>query len=179
MTAAHEAYPGHHTQNFYAKRSLNPLRAVLWNPAMAEGWAVYGEGQMVRTGWGGDKNERYAFFDARGRMVVATNLYLDVALQSGQMTDEQAVRFMVDEGFQEKATAEKKLLRAKLDSTQLAQYFLGLSEIEQLEKDQRRHLGKAPFSVRAFNEALVGHGTIAVKYLAEVFVAMKRFSKTP
>ena len=40
---------------------------------------------------------------------------------------------MVEEGFQERATAEKKLLRAKLDSTQLAQYFLGLDEIRALE----------------------------------------------
>ena len=31
LVAAHEAYPGHHTQYFYSKRNLNPLRAVLWN----------------------------------------------------------------------------------------------------------------------------------------------------
>ena len=66
-------------------------------------------------------------------MIVATNMLLDIKLQSGQMTDEEAVRFMVEEGFQEQAMAEKKLLRAKLDSTQLAQYFLGLDEIEALE----------------------------------------------
>jgi hypothetical protein len=165
LTAAHEAYPGHHTQNFYAKRSLNPLRAVLWNAAMAEGWAVYGEGQMVTDGWGASKNDRFKFFDTRGRMIVATNLMLDRALQSGQMTDDEAVRFMVEEGFQERATSEKKLLRAKLDSTQLAQYFLGLSEIESLERDVRKKLGGAKWKARTFNEALVGHGTIAVKYL--------------
>ena len=52
LVAAHEAYPGHHTQYFYSKRNLNPLRAVLWNAPMVEGWAVYGEGQMVGLGWG-------------------------------------------------------------------------------------------------------------------------------
>ena len=31
LVAAHEAYPGHHTQYCYAKKHLNPLRAVLWN----------------------------------------------------------------------------------------------------------------------------------------------------
>ena len=45
------------------------------------------------------------------------------------MTEDEAVRFMVEEGFQEQAQAEKKLLRAKLDTTQLAQYFLGFDEI--------------------------------------------------
>src|SRR4030095_14183674 len=53
LVAAHEAYPGHHTQYFYSKRNLNRLRAVLWNAAMVEGWAVYGEGVIGRVGWGG------------------------------------------------------------------------------------------------------------------------------
>src|SRR6185369_6622256 len=106
----------------------------------------------------------FRFFDLRGQMIVAANAILDIKLQSGQMTDAEAVRFMVDEGFQESAMAEKKLLRAKLDSTQLAQYFLGLEEILALEADYKKQKGAA-FSQRAFDEALIGHGSIAVKYL--------------
>jgi uncharacterized protein (DUF885 family) len=164
LVAAHEAYPGHHTQYFYSKRNLNPLRAVLWNAAMVEGWAVYGEGLMVQLGWGDALSDRFRFYDLRGQMVVATNLLLDIKLQSGQMSDDEAVRFMVEEGFQERAMAEKKLLRAKLDSTQLAQYFLGLDEIRSLERDYRRRVGEK-WSQRAFNEALIGQGSIAVKFL--------------
>jgi uncharacterized protein (DUF885 family) len=164
LTAAHEAYPGHHTQFFYERRDLNPLRAVLWNGAMAEGWACYGEGLMVKLGWGGAKNERFHFFDARGRMIVAANTIIDVKLQSGKMTDPEAIRFMVDEGFQEQAQAEKKLVRAKLDSTQLVQYFLGLDEIQRLEADSRKKLG-AKFDQRVFDEALIGHGSLAVPKL--------------
>ena len=164
LVAAHEAYPGHHTQYFYSKRNLNALRAVLWNAAMVEGWAVYGEGLMVGLGWGGTMNDRFRFYDLRGQMIVATNILLDIKLQSGQMTDAEAVRFMVEEGFQEKAMAEKKLVRAKLDSTQLAQYFLGLDEIKSLEADYKKKLG-AKWSQRAFNEALIGQGSVAVKFL--------------
>jgi uncharacterized protein (DUF885 family) len=164
LVAAHEAYPGHHTQNFYAKRNPNALRAVLWNPAMAEGWAVYGEKLMVSLGWGGADNDRFRFFAARGDMVVATNILIDIKLQSGRMSDEEAVRFMVDEGFQEKAMAEKKLVRAKLDSTQLAQYFLGYDEIKTLETDYRKKVGDK-WSQRTFDEALIGHGTISVQLL--------------
>jgi uncharacterized protein (DUF885 family) len=164
LVAAHEAYPGHHTQYFYSKRNLNPLRAVLWNAPMVEGWAVYGEGQMVERGWGGPQNDRFRFYDLRGQMIVATNILLDIKLQSGKMTDAEAVRFMVEEGFQEQAMAEKKLKRAKLDSTQLAQYFLGFDEIKTLEADYKKQVG-ARFSQRAFNEELIGHGSIAVKFL--------------
>ena len=164
LVAAHEAYPGHHTQYFYSKRNLNPLRAVLWNAAMVEGWAVYGEGLLVRLGWGGDDNDRFRFYDLRGQMISATNVLLDIQLQSGRMTDAEAVRFMVEQGFQEQAMAEKKLLRAKLDSTQLAQYFLGLDEIQSLERDYRNRAG-LEWSQRKFNEALIGQGSVAVKFL--------------
>ena len=164
LVASHEAYPGHHTQYFYSKRNLNPLRAVLWNAPMVEGWAVYGEGLMVKLGWGALKNDAFRFFDLRGQMVVATNVLLDIKLQSGQISDEEAVRFMVEEGFQEKAMAEKKLLRAKLDSTQLAQYYLGWDEINALERDYRKKVGPK-FTQRGFNEALIGQGSIAVKFL--------------
>jgi uncharacterized protein (DUF885 family) len=166
LVAAHEAYPGHHTQYFYSKRNLNPLRAVLWNAPMVEGWAVYGEGLMVGLGWGAAANDRFRFYDLRGQMIVATNILLDIKLQSGQMSDEEAVRFMVEEGFQERAMAEKKLLRAKLDSTQLAQYFLGLDEIKSLEGDYKKKVGDK-WSQRAFNEALIGQGSVAVKYLRQ------------
>jgi len=168
LVAAHEAYPGHHTQYFYSKRNPDALRAVLWNAPMVEGWAVYGEGQMVEKGWGGDKNDRFRFYDLRGQMIVATNLILDVKLQSGTMTDAEAVRFMVEEGFQEKAMAEKKLLRAKLDSTQLAQYFLGFDEIRSLEVDYKKKHPKA--TTRAFNEALIEHGSIAVRFLRRFLI---------
>ena len=168
LTAMHEAYPGHHTQYYVARQNLNPLRAVLWNAPFVEGWAVYGENLMTRLGYGGAKNARYRFFVLRGDMIVATNALIDAQLHSGQMTEAEAVRFMVEEGFQEQAQAEKKLRRAKLDSTQLSQYFLGLDEIQQLESEVKVRDG-ARFSQREFNEKLTGHGSIAVKHLHRYF----------
>ena len=165
LRAVHEAYPGHHVQTWYARRNLDPLRAVLWNAPMVEGWAVYGEDVMDREGLGAADNARYRFFTARGHMVVATNALLDIQLHSGQMSEAEAVRFMVEEGMQAQAVAEKKLVRAKLDTTQLCQYFLGYQEILDLERDYRAKLGKTPFKQRTFDDALVGHGSIPVKYL--------------
>jgi uncharacterized protein (DUF885 family) len=162
LTAAHEALPGHHTQAWWARRDTSALRATVWSGPFAEGWAVYGEGLVVQAGFGGAKNDRYRFFDLRGRMIVASNAILDAGLQGGAMKDGEALRFMIEEGFQEKAQAEKKLLRAKLDSTQLCQYFLGWTEIVRLERDARE---AGAFDQRKFDEALLAHGTIAVKHL--------------
>jgi uncharacterized protein (DUF885 family) len=164
LTAIHEAYPGHHTQYSYARNNLNSLRAVLWNAPFVEGWAVYGEYLMTKLGYGGEKNLRYQFFARRGDMIVASNILIDIKLHTGQMSEQEAVRFMVEEGFQEQAQAEKKLVRAQLDTTQLAQYFLGYDEIMSLEREYRG-LKKESFSQQEFDEALIGHGSIAVRYL--------------
>jgi uncharacterized protein (DUF885 family) len=123
---------------------------------------------MTRLGYGGPKNARYLFFALRGDMIVATNALIDAQLHSGQMTEVEAVRFMVEEGFQEQAQAQKKLRRAKLDTTQLSQYFLGLDEIQQLESDVKARAGTR-FRQREFNENLTGHGSIAVKHLRRYF----------
>lgn len=168
LTAMHEAYPGHHTQFYYARQNLNPLRAVLWNAPFAEGWAVYATKLMTRLGYGGEDNLRYRFFDLRGDLIVATNAIIDIQLHTGAMSEEEALRFMVEEGFQERAQAEKKLLRAKLDSTQLVQYFLGFDEISRLESEVRKQKG-ATFRQREFNERLIGHGSVAVKHLRRYF----------
>ncbi|HEX8907644.1 MAG TPA: DUF885 domain-containing protein [Anaeromyxobacteraceae bacterium] len=168
LTAAHEALPGHHTQAWWARRDPSALRATLWSGPFAEGWAVYGEGLVVKDGFGGEKNDRYRFMDLRGHMIVASNALLDAALQGGHMTDEEAVRFMVEQGFQEKAQAERKLLRAKLDSTQLSQYFIGFAEIGRLEKEARK---AGAFDQRQFDEKLLSHGTIAVKHLRRFVLA--------
>jgi uncharacterized protein (DUF885 family) len=84
------------------------------------------------------------------------------------MSEAEAVRFMVEEGFQEQAQAEKKLRRAKLDTTQLSQYFLGLDEILQLEREVKSRDGMN-FRQREFDEKLAGHGSIAVKHLRRYF----------
>jgi uncharacterized protein (DUF885 family) len=175
LTAAHEAYPGHHVQMWWSLRDRSALRTALWSGTFAEGWAVYATTLVVESGYGGDRSDRYRFTDLRGWMRVAANAILDVRLQGGEMTDEEAVRFMVDETFQEPTQAERKLHRAKLDSTQLSQYYLGTTEIRALEADAR---AKGGFDQRAFDEALVSHGTVAVKHLRPLVLGREQ-RRTP
>ena len=62
-------------------------------------------------------------------------------------------------GFQEEAEARGKLRRAKVTSTQLSTYFVGVEEMEAILADARRAQG-ASFSMRAFNDRLLSFGTI-------------------
>ncbi len=55
-----------------------------------------------------------------------TNAMIDVGIHTAGMTEDEAVSLMVDGGFQEEAEARAKYDRARLSSTQLCTYFVGL-----------------------------------------------------
>ena len=56
---------------------------------------------------------------------VVANTILDIRMQMMGMTDQQAMDLMINQTFQEKEEATKKLQRAKLSSCQLPTYFVG------------------------------------------------------
>ena len=56
------------------------------------------------------------------------------------MTEAEAVGLMVDGGFQERSEAVAKYERARLSSTQLAEYFVGSVAMWDLEDERRRRL---------------------------------------
>ena len=62
------------------------------------------------------------------RLRLLANTILDVKMQTMGMTDEQAMELMTKDSFQTQAEAEGKLVRAKLSSTQLPTYYVGLRE---------------------------------------------------
>ena len=59
------------------------------------------------------------------------------------MTEDEAVAFMVDGGFQEEAEARAKFDRARLSSTQLSTYFAGSMEMWAIELEARRRAAAA------------------------------------
>ena len=75
------------------------------------------------------------------------NAIIDVRIHAGEayggpMTGEEAVRLMVEGGFQEEAEARNKLDRARLSSTQLSTYFVGSMAMWELEEEVRRRAGR-------------------------------------
>jgi uncharacterized protein (DUF885 family) len=90
-----------------------------------------------------------------------TNTMMDIAIHTGAMEREEAMTLMVEQGFQEESEASAKWDRARLSSTQLCEYFLGYTEMTDLEREARRRAGEAgtPFRWRPFLESVLAHGT--------------------
>ena len=162
----HEAYPGHYVQLAYSNRCPSLIRKLLYSGTFAEGWAVYTEQMMLDQGYGdGDPSLRLHQLKFYQRAVI--NAILDHRMHCSDMTDEEALRLLIDRGFQTEAEAVGKVARAKQSSTQLSTYFVGRTAFYRLRQDVQRKQGEA-FDLAKFHEAVLSHGTLPVKYLPEL-----------
>jgi uncharacterized protein (DUF885 family) len=162
----HEAYPGHYVQLAYANRCPSLLRKILYSGVFAEGWAVYTEQMMLDQGYGaGDLSLRLHQLKFYQRAVI--NAILDNKMHCANMSDEEALKLLVDRGFQTEGEAVAKIQRAKQSSTQLSTYFVGRTAFYRLRQDVQRKRGDA-FDLAKYHEEVLSHGTLPVKYLPEL-----------
>jgi uncharacterized protein (DUF885 family) len=162
----HEAYPGHYVQLEYSSRAPSYLRRVLQSGVMIEGWAVYTEQMMLDQGYG-DGDLALRLNQLKFYLRAVANAMLDHKLHAQAMTDAEAIRLMVDGAFQSEEEARAKLIRAQQTSTQLSTYFVGRMAHVRLREDMQRTLGDQ-FSLGRYHEAALSHGSIPMKYLAEL-----------
>lgn len=165
----HEAYPGHYVQMEYANRNPSLIRQVLGSGVYVEGWAVYTEQMMLDQGYGeGDLALRLSQLKFYLRAVA--NTILDHKMHCQNMTDEEAMHLMVDEAFQSEGEARLKVIRSKQSSVQLSTYFAGRMAHYRLQQQMKRALGDR-FNLAAYHHAVLGEGSVPVKYLPELVAA--------
>ncbi len=167
--SVHEAMPGHYVQLFYANRFPSLVRAIFGNGAFIEGWALYSERMMVHAGFM-DFDPRYELQQLKMYLRAVINSILDAKIHAGDMGEEEAVEFMIEEGFQERSEAEGKWVRACLTSTQLSTYFVGIQEVLDLEKAYKERVGES-FSQKEFNHKLLSQSSPPVRFLREIVLA--------
>jgi uncharacterized protein (DUF885 family) len=166
ILAIHEALPGHYIQLWHANRNGRLVPNALWNGAFAEGWAVYSEQMMLEAGAVSDPI--YELGQLKFWQRATLNAIIDVGLHAGGMTEDEALRLLMEEGFQTRKVAEEKIKRAQVTSVQLSTYFVGWQTIVKLREEQRAARGDA-FNLREFNDALLSHGTPPLPYVRELF----------
>ncbi|WP_201983849.1 DUF885 domain-containing protein [Hymenobacter rubidus] len=164
----HEAIPGHYTQLVYANRSPSLVKSIFGNGAMVEGWAVYAERMMLENGYGNNSDEMWLLWD-KWNMRSTLNAVIDHAIQVDNMSEEEVVKLLRREGFQEEAEARGKWLRATLSQVQLSSYFTGYTEIYALREELKKKEGK-DFDLKAFNENFLSYGSAPVKYIRELML---------
>jgi uncharacterized protein (DUF885 family) len=186
----HETIPGHYLQLWYSNRHGTLTRSVFSSSIFAEGWAVYVTQVLMDLGFA-DGDPALLLTHWKFYMRAIINAILDVRTHGevGEPLDEaEAVRLMTEEGFQEQHEARAKWSRARLTATQLSTYYVGSTEMWDVEIEARRRaareagagevaleprvvgdLGETPgFSYPRHLEAVLSHGTPPVHFLHRI-----------
>lgn len=161
-TSVHEAYPGHHLQLSFARRSPSMIRRALDRAIFSEGWALYSEELMAELGYYDDAQR---LIQLEWALVRAARIILDVGLHVGEMTFEQAVKMLTDEVHLERSLAVSEVKRYTESPTQPSAYMVGRQKILELRERARARDG-ARFSLEAFHTDLLSRGTVPPSLLA-------------
>lgn len=159
----HEAVPGHFLQLAHSNRHPSTLRALLSSGTFVEGWAVYSERVMVDAGYL-DGDDRMRLINLKWYLRGITNAMIDQAIHVNGMTREEAMRLMVEGGFQEEREAAGKWTRARLTSAQLSTYFVGTQEHWDLRRTVEKEWGDA-FTLKRYHDQILSYGSPPVQFV--------------
>jgi uncharacterized protein (DUF885 family) len=159
----HEGVPGHYLQLALSNRYPSTLRGVLGSGPMIEGWAVYAERVMIDEGYQ-DNDPLQRLIMLKWYLRAVTNAIIDTAIHVDGMTREEAMKLMIEGGFQEEREAAGKWVRAQLTSSQLSTYFVGYQEWIELRRAVEETWG-GEFTLRRYHDQVLSYGSPPVKYV--------------
>ncbi len=159
----HEGVPGHYLQLALSNRYPSLLRSVLWSGPFVEGWAVYAEQMMIEAGYQ-DHDPLQKIIALKWYLRGITNAIIDSAIHVDGMTRDEAMKLMVEGGFQEEREAAGKWVRAQLTSAQLSTYFVGYQEHIEMRAAVEKAWGDE-FTYRRYHDQTLSYGSPPVKYV--------------
>lgn len=163
----HEAMPGHYLQLAHSNRFKAPtmIRAIFRSGTFAEGWGVYAEQIMAEAGYGGPE-VRMQQLKMKLRTII--NAIIDQKIHTAGMTEKEALDLMMNEGFQEEGEATGKWTRARLTSTQLSTYYVGVLEVNDIRRAYEAKMKGKKIDYRRLHDTMLSFGTPAPRYVREM-----------
>jgi uncharacterized protein (DUF885 family) len=152
ITAAHEAYPGHHVQLVRANQVGSRWRKHFSSSLFAEGWALYCEELIGEAGY--YREPRMKLFQLKDRLWRAARVMVEIGLHCYGMSLDEAARYLVDEVGMTPTAARAETRRYAAEPTQPLSYLIGELEVYKL-REKFAHL-----SLREFHDLLLSSGTI-------------------
>src|SRR5215831_12575465 len=154
----HEGIPGHFLQISISNHLPSEIRREHDDGVFIEGWALYTEEMLMRTGFYPDNSP------AQGQILRlsryrAARIGVDVNLHTGKWNFEQAVKYFMEAGGLDREAAEGEAAGAASEPTQKITYMWGKWPILRLLGRYRQQQG-ANFQLGAFHDALLVNGSL-------------------
>ncbi|HWW21707.1 MAG TPA: DUF885 domain-containing protein [Steroidobacteraceae bacterium] len=159
----HEGIPGHFLQLSVANHLTDEIRRQHSDSVFVEGWALYGEEMMLREGLY-PTNSAGAAQVLRLARYRAARIGVDVNLQTGRWTFEQAVKYFMEAGGLDREAAEGEAAGAASNPSQKICYITGKWQIMRLLGRYRDRQG-ANFRLGAFHDQLISYGSLPLSVI--------------
>ena len=158
-TAVHEAYPGHHWHLVMAKSNPSHARRIFGTPYFSEGWALYAERVMREQGFFSDP--KHLLYQYEATIFRAARIVVDTGLHMGEMTFDEAVKFMVAKGNLTEPNARAEVGRYCSWPTQASSYLTGMLEIVDIRTRWLAKRGQTDRpALRAFHDGITSAGML-------------------
>jgi len=154
----HEGIPGHFLQLSIANHLKDQIRRQHSDGVFVEGWALYTEEMLMRTGL-------YPINSPSQGQVLRLSRYraarigVDVNLHSGKWTFDQAVNYFMEAGGLDREAATGEAAGAAANPTQKITYMVGKWQIMRLLGKYRDKQG-ANFRLGQFHDDLIRNGSL-------------------
>jgi uncharacterized protein (DUF885 family) len=159
----HEGIPGHFMQLSIANHLTNEIRRQHGDGVFVEGWALYGEEMLMRTGLYAENSASYGQILRLSRYRSA-RIGVDVNLHTGKWTFEQAVNYFMEAGGLDREAAEGEAAGAASSPTQKISYIVGKWQIMNLLGRYRDKTG-ANFRLGQFHDDLIKNGSLPLSII--------------
>ncbi len=159
----HEGIPGHFLQISIANHLPDEIRRQHSDNTFVEGWALYGEEMMMREGLYPDQSPSQGQVLRLSRYRAA-RIGVDVNLQTGRWTFEQAVKYFTEAGGLDREAAEGEAAGAAAQPSQKIGYMVGKWQIMRLLGRYRDQEGTT-FRLGAFHDQLISYGSLPLSII--------------
>jgi hypothetical protein len=174
----HHGGVGHHIQNrnaHWGGSRVGQIAAVdcasrigmFCGGTMAEGWACYATALMDETGF---LTPLEQLSEQHSKVRFLARAIVDIELHQRTMTFDEAVRFFVEHADMSPDVARGEATKASMFPATAVMYWLGTQGIFDLREAERARRGAA-FSLEAFHDRLLSHGSIPVAVVARLMAA--------
>ena len=154
----HEGIPGHFLQLSIANHVPNEIRRQHGDGIFIEGWALYGEEMLMRTGLYPNNSASQGQILRLSRYRAA-RIGVDVNLHTGKWTFDQAVNYFMEAGGLDREAATGEAAGAAASPTQKITYMVGKWQIMRL-LGKYRDQQAANFRLGQFHDDLVKNGSL-------------------
>jgi uncharacterized protein (DUF885 family) len=159
----HEGIPGHFMQLSIANHLTDEIRRQNQDGVFVEGWALYGEEMLMRTGLYPNNSP------AQGQILRLSRyrgarIGVDVNLHTGKWTFEQAVKYFVDAGGLDREAAEGEAAGAASNPHQKITYIIGKWQIMNLLGRYKDRQGDN-FKLGQFHDDLIKNGSLPLSII--------------